>query len=784
MSPSARPSSVLRLSAWLLGGLLIIPGCGGGGAPAQPGGGAGGGSGGGSQAPTGAILSPQFGAAGMLGETFDVSFWALDDGPATVRFLADADRDLGTTADQVVLFTGSDVSGSTQNATLSLAPPLAPGAYALVLQVTDADNPPLQIALPLGLTIYRGVAGVAPPRSNRYGVHNGVVVFSRGEAEDAAGSLNGDLDTTDGVMAAIDVHTGALTQPAPAPSLDVTGVAGGQVRPLSSEGGTLAWFTREADEGVNLNGANGQNPIAPIGGPDADTADRMISYVTPAASLAPVTNTYGGAASIVGRVDGLVILSIAEIGEGAGGTALNLDGDSFDSVIGYLDPAAAGPPYEWAQLVVFNVPAAAAAGQVVRTAGRGAIGFLTTEVGSVAGTDFNADGDGADTFLFLGNLQRAGGTGLPGNFTAHAGGAPGVAPVPVDPTAAFDVTADLHAGYYVDEAAHNVGAAGGAGTDVNGDGAIGFAPTFYDAATAAQTPVLGSAGPLNAPAGAQTMIYDQTRLFFTVQEAPRADPLPGTNGDGDGGADLAILYWVDHADALPVGRPLAVNFGGALTLQALSLDLGGYATRMAPGWIAVLVNEAANGNQDINGTGAVDMAYLLVDTTGTPAPIVHNLAVAPSAAGTFPLEGLFVASAGDEGIVLRLTEAANGVLDGDGAATETFLAYVSVHTPASKLVLDVGGDHCAAANGLIGVTANEALTGVDYDGNGSSTDYVFRVLDVAGTVRQQGRLCSVHSVPVTDGGDVWAYLRDEAVEGRDLNGDLDQVDVVLGLWVP
>jgi hypothetical protein len=88
------------------------------------------------------------------------------------------------------------------------------------------------------------------------------------------------------------------------------------------------------------------------------------------------------------------------------------------------------------------------------------------------------------------------------------------------------------------------------------------------------------------------------------------------------------------------------------------------------------------------------------------------------------------------------------------------------------------------ANGFIGITADEAYTDQDYDGNGLRTDTLLRVFDITGAVLQPGVPCSRLSVPVTDTGSLWAYLRDEATEGRNLNGDGDSTDLILGLWIP
>ena len=138
----------------------------------------------------------------------------------------------------------------------------------------------------------------------------------------------------------------------------------------------------------------------------------------------------------------------------------------------------------------------------------------------------------------------------------------------------------------------------------------------------------------------------------------------------------------------------------------------------------------------------------------------------------------------DQGVFVRLTEQQNGDLDGDLNATETFIAYISFNNPTTVVRFDTGGDHLAAAAGRVAITANEAFTGTDFDGNLSANDFVFRVLDFAGNVLDPGRLCSIHSVPVTEDGTLFAFLRDEAVEGRNLNGDGDQTDRILGLWVP
>lgn len=777
-----RPRGVvpgLCLSLCLMLGLTA---CGGG-----SGGGGGGLPPGGNNPPTGTLIAPTLGIAGLLGDSFRLSFVSDDDGTATVRFVADQDWDLNTTADQVVLFTGQDGNGAQQDATLTLQAPLALGTYSLFLEVDDGVNPAVVIELPQALVIHPALAGVAPPRSNRYGVIDRTVVFSRGEAEDNTGPLNGDGLADDGVAVVYDTLTGLLTQPTPSISMDVTGAPGGRARPLLGESGTLAWLTLEADENFNLNGGNFQNPVPPFIGADIDAIDAMVSFFTPAVSPVPITNTYGSATALLGVAGGRILAQYAEAGEGVGGTMLNGDGDALDVFFGYVDPLAPVPPYEFNQVVLHTGFPGGALGLAFQHAQGTNVGWLATELTGPFLFNANGDLDQGDTFLALGTLQQPGGTGLPAIFSNAAGfqAAPPKPPSPVDPAAGFGVTVDGHAGYYISEITDNGPPGGIFGNDLNGDGLIGMTAAFYDITNMLEFIPAGAAGPVNSAPGSP-LVYDGTRMFFTGIEAPRADPALGTNGDGDGGADLNILYWTDHSVPGPISTPVAVNFGGGITLTGLSLDLGGSMVSLAPGWMAVIVNELANGGQDINGSGAVDMAYLLIETAALPAPVVHNPGFAPSFTQTFPLTGLYGEDpgAGDQGVVVRLTELMNGDLDADANATETFFAYVSFQTPTTFLLLDGGGDHCAVAPGLIGITAKEDYTGRDYDGNGQFTDAVFRVFDFSGTAVQPGLPCARRSVPVTDTGNLWAYLRDEVTENRNLNGDGDSTDLILGLWIP
>ena len=213
----------------------------------------------------------------------------------------------------------------------------------------------------------------------------------------------------------------------------------------------------------------------------------------------------------------------------------------------------------------------------------------------------------------------------------------------------------------------------------------------------------------------------------------------------------------------------------------VTLDGGGTGALLTPGWLALVVNEFANGNQDINADGVSDQALLLVDTT-TAIPTVYNPHLNPSAAGNIPLTGV----ADVNGVVVRLIETANNaILNGDGDTSDKLLFYISFATPSVKTILTAtGGDYVRIVGGKIGITAIEADGGQDLNGDADTFDFVFRMFNIGGALVLPGLPCAQNSVPASDDGTLWAYLRNEVTEVRDLNGDGDQLDRVLGVWRP
>jgi hypothetical protein len=246
------------------------------------------------------------------------------------------------------------------------------------------------------------------------------------------------------------------------------------------------------------------------------------------------------------------------------------------------------------------------------------------------------------------------------------------------------------------------------------------------------------------------------------------------NGDGDG-LDAEILFWVDltapgGAAPLPPGGA----FGGR---TGIALD-GGAAAVLAPGRVGLVLTEIANG-LDLNGDlDVLDRIFMIVDTTTSPPTVVNTLTM-PGAAGTIPETGVADAA----GVLLRCAETANGIMNGDGDAVDVLFAYFSFAAPGVRVLLpNTGGNHAALAGGVIAVTANESLTTADLNGDGDTTDFLFRAFDTAAAVLEPGIRCPSFSVPAADDGSLWAFLRDESAEGRSLNGDADTLDFVLGLW--
>ena len=164
-----------------------------------------------------------------------------------------------------------------------------------------------------------------------------------------------------------------------------------------------------------------------------------------------------------------------------------------------------------------------------------------------------------------------------------------------------------------------------------------------------------------------------------------------------------------------------------------------------------------------------------------------NFEVATPAPGTIPITGVADAS----GVVVNVLEALNGNLNngigGDMDSTDQLLFYIPFATPTAPVNLgNTSAVHVKVLGGRVAITANENVAGStqDYNADGDTLDFVFRVVSTAGVVEEPGLTCAPTSRPATDGGTLWAFLRSESAEVRDLNGDGDQFDFVVGAYKP
>ena len=686
--------------------------------------------------PTVVVDRPTSPAALLAGDAIEVVFRADDNVGAQVAIVLDGDGDADSTGDQIPLWTGGDRNGVTQTVSVDTRG-AGLGRWVLLVVADDGSNDPVAAGGPAttGVVVYPALAGMLPPRRNVYGVTDHHVVFAVGEAEQGNQDLNGDGDAGDGVVSQIDALSGmeiATGMTTDIRSIGLTSWA----RVLGNGTGGIAWERREVDEGRSLNS-------------DGDLLDTMVSFTAPALGVSPVDNRTGGASLTELGTAGQRVATYREIDAAMD---LNGDGDTVDTVLAVLD-------YTTNQLVQVYGPTprltAPIVGQGINIAW--AVDEASQGLGN-RGMDLNGDGDMVDTLLHR--------TDLPTNSMQ-------VFLVNVDPTAGYSVSeSQTTAHYYASEATAGLGSLNGDpdATDFVPTTSLGPLQTFPQAVT--------PPSPLNAGAGAPTsFVYGATCLYTASEEG-----LGDRNGDGDT-LDTQVLLWTSLPDAAANAQDQGLGLG---SLTSLVLD-GGSAAQVAPGWISLALSEAANG-ADLNGDGDVqDVTLLLVDISAG-VPMVHKTGLDPLGAGgvlpvgatTIPQTGV----GGDTGVCIQVAETANGDLNDDGDLSDTLLYYIPFADPGNPVQLaNTGGLHVAVAGGCIGITAHEALTNQDFNGDGDRLDVLFRVVDGEGVVLEPGRSSVLGSVPASDDGTTWCFLRSELQEMRDLNADGDTIDSILGIWL-
>jgi hypothetical protein len=522
-----------------------------------------------------------------------------------------------------------------------------------------------------------------------------LVAFQVIEANQGAGSLNGDFDTDDKVIHVLDTVTGSVRN---------LGLAGGW--PVVN-GALVAFAVPEEDQSsADLNG-------------DGDRID----------SVWHVYNARTGVTSNLGLAitawdiqvgDPLVLARVSESRQGA--SDLNSDGDATDWVA-YVHDADSGTTTNLALAV--DVDAASRF-----DCENGIAAFFVDEADQNA-TDLNGDGDAVDLVVHTYDVATTTltNTQLASNpSTAQVELESGKAVIRVsefcqgqtdlngdaDPNdnvlVVHDVatTAQANVGYecasdsYIGVQSYAVDgnlvafrySEGGQGVDGNSDGDLNDAIyAIYDIAAATVTDT-GFAGPQYSLA-----LHDGYAAFLVV-ERHQGDTI--LNGDGD--TDDWVLHLYDH------GLKATSNLVSASSTY--SHGLGG-------GMVGVQVREAEEGS-DLNGDGDTDdKVIVLHDVTGGPG---RTLALASGGS-------TWVADISDEVLAFRTRESDQGATDlnGDGDTLD-FVGHLHDLATGETTNLELATETIAVIGRTVAFRVNESQQGMtDLNGDGDATDAVLFV---------------------------------------------------------
>ncbi len=340
------------------------------------------------------------------------------------------------------------------------------------------------------------------------------VAFPVSEAMHGGTDFNGDGDTGDSVVHVFDPATGITLG---------TGLA--FASNLRAVGDRVVFLVSESDQGgTDLNG-------------DGDSFDPVLHGFDPVAGTSANSGLAGLFATAVG---GRVAIDVHEGLQG--GTDLNGDGDSTDTVVHVFDPVTG---------MVANSGLAWAGGFFVAVGDAVALEVSEADQGA---TDLNGDADSADSVAHFFNPTT--GTAINSGFAVGFSGLSAVG----------------------SRAASTVPEAGQGAGDLNGDGDTG------DDVVHLFDPVTGAATNLGLAFGGSGMAAVGDRLTFTVSEAGQGGA--DLNGDGDTGDE--VVHAFDPATGAVANSRLAV---------------GGFGLRALRDRVAFEVSESSQGASDFNGDG-------------------------------------------------------------------------------------------------------------------------------------------------------------------------------------
>ncbi len=508
------------------------------------------------------------------------------------------------------------------------------------------------------------------------------VVFPVSEGNQANTDLNGDADTSDSVLHVYDHGTGMVTN---------LGIAG---FPSVIDGNLVVFTVSEVSQGnTDLNG-------------DLDTSDSVLHVYDHGTGMVTNLGLHGFPSAIDGN---LVPFTVSESSQG--NTDLNGDADMSDSVLHVYDHGTG---------MVTNVGL-----HGFPSAIDGNLVAFTVSESSQGNTDLNGDGDMSDFVVHVYDHS----VGLPAtNVGLH--GFPQL------------IVGNLLPIQVIESAQGN--------TDLNGDlDALDGVLHVYDHSVGLPATNLGLAGGAFA--------IDGNLVSFTVSESSQGNT--DLNGDADT-TDFGILHVYDHSVGLP-----ATNLG---------IDAGFTIPQLAGTIVSFSVNEANQANTDLNGDlDALDNVLHVYDhSVGLPATNVGL----DTAFSTPQLAGTVVAFSVNE------ANQGNTDLNGDADTTDFGILHVydhSVGLPATNVGVDTNFAITPIFGNFVPVLVPEAAQGNnDLNGDLDTSDTVLYVYDhsvglpatnfgLAGFFQFTNSIFVAISVPEFSQGNM------------DLNGDLDASDSVL-----
>lgn len=244
------------------------------------------------------------------------------------------------------------------------------------------------------------------------------------------------------------------------------------------------------------------------------------------------------------------------------------------------------------------------------------------------------------------------------------------------------------------------------------------------------------------------------KLYFVQQESDaRAD----LNGDGD------------QSDAVLCSYDLAEK-----KIESLGMEVGENGFQVVGDWIAVPVDEAAQGSKDLNDDkdiqDTVAQLYQISQKKWTNTHLECTFGMA--------LTTKLLAVGVDEG------KAGAKDLNGDGDAKDTVCEVWDLATgKVTNTAMDCSGDVVADGSTVGFATSESAQGNQDLNGDGDKDDVVAQVYTLGAD--RPVNLARDASGGIMAGGGKIAFSTSEADQGnKDLNGDKDAEDFVLQVYDP